>query len=222
MQPVNRPARHAAAVVVAALSFLTACGTSNSASPSAASASNDQLAVAPASYDLAVGPPSRFIVGLLTTDKTNIGYGTIRLRFTYLGTDGKQQSSGPETDAGFLQIPGSATRPPPAGPAKLTFQDGRGVYAATVGFDKPGYWQVDVDTGIKGVGRRSASGNFEVLAKHGVPAPGDPAIASDNPTLDTPGIAGSPLSASTIRTPVRAPVPLKPISPKRATRTTCI
>ena len=67
------------------------------------------LAVQVASYDLATGAPTRFIVGLITNDQRLIGYGTVDLRFSYVGTkEGvNQQPFGPAVTASYLPIFGS-------------------------------------------------------------------------------------------------------------------
>jgi len=66
----------------------------------------------------------------------------------------------------------------------------RGVYAASVGFDRPGFWQVEVTARIgDGAGAgdvKSATGAFAVLDRHVVPAPGDLAPRSQNLTMDAP------------------------------------
>ena len=43
------------------------------------------LAAEVASFDLAVGPAGRFIVGVLTDDQEFVSYGSVHLRFTYEG-----------------------------------------------------------------------------------------------------------------------------------------
>src|SRR5439155_9811871 len=44
-------------------------------------------------------------------------------------------------------------------------------------------WQVDVTADVAGLGRQQASGAFEVLDKHKVPAPGDPVLPTENLTV---------------------------------------
>ncbi len=184
-----RPGRGLALVTVVVV-LAVACGTTSNSTTGGSGASGGaaDIAVAPANFDLAVGPPSRFLVGLFTGEKDNIGYGTLHLTFTYNGADGNASEPGPSADATFLVLPDSATRTPPEGPAKLDVEDGRGVYTATVGFDKPGIWQVAINTDIAGMGHRAATGSFQVLDHHQLPAVGDAAIASDNYTLTTPAI----------------------------------
>lgn len=148
----------------------------------------DALVAAVASFDLAIGPPSRFIVGLFSPERGNIGYGTVGLRFSFLGTTqaSDRPEQGPTATASFLPLPGSEQMPPPRDPALLRPSQGRGVYAAQVGFDRSGFWEVKVTADVKGIGTRSATAAFRVLPRHAVPAPGDPAPASENLTLASP------------------------------------
>ena len=82
----------------------------------------DGIVAAVASYDLAVGPPARFILGLFNDERGEVGYGSLELRFSYLGekkAQGKPQP-GPEATASFLLLPGSELQgPPPARSSSL-------------------------------------------------------------------------------------------------------
>lgn len=167
-----------------------------------------QLVAAVASYDLAVGPPGRFIVGLFNPEKGNVGYGTVRMRFRYRGTgQGKSGDAGPWSPGvtgAFLPIPGSGPSEEPDGPALLDAAEGRGVYAATTGFDRAGFWEVEVSASLRGGGEPSATAAFEVLPRHRVPAVGEAAPASQNLTVDS---TGTPPAAIDSRALGNAPVP---------------
>jgi len=160
----------------------------------------DALQASVASFDLAVGPPARFLVGLFSFDQRTVAHGSVALRFAYLGPRASAGTAepvpGPEATARFLALPGSGARssptttgpPSPGDPDGPRFVDGsgvRGVYAAEVGFDRAGFWQVEV-TGVVGGQERSAMAAFEVLADHEVPMPGDAADPTENLTLDAP------------------------------------
>ncbi len=142
-----------------------------------------------ASFDLAVGPPSRILVGLQTADLRLVVYGTVELRFAYLGTrDAPVQTpvSGPPVTATYLPVPGTDGSPDGVSePQLVTGSQARGVYAAPVGFDRAGFWQAEVTAPIGGVSR-SATAAFAVLERHLVPAPGDLAPRSENLTMDAP------------------------------------
>jgi hypothetical protein len=165
----------------------------------------DELMAQVAGYDTAVGPASRFIVGVFNPMQGPVGYGTVEFAFSFLGE--KQASGspqpGPVVNARYLPLPGSA--PAPVGPAIPTFlpKSDRGVYAAEVAFDRPGFWQVQVTAGLPG-GQARATSAFQVLPQHEVPAPGDPAIPSENLTLST---AGAPPEAIDSRANSATPVP---------------
>jgi hypothetical protein len=165
------------------LLVLVACGGSG------AGAKADQLAVQVASYDLAAGPPTRFIVGLITVDQRLLGYGTVDLRFSYVGTkEGGSNPTplGPVVQASYLAIPGSDVPSPlPAKPEIVRSSDTRGVYGAQTSFDKAGFWEVQASTVIDGK-KVSGKGAFAVNPTHTVPGPGDAALPTETLTLTTP------------------------------------
>ena len=194
------------------LVLLTACGRGGgtraggqNASESRSNEGPDQLMAQVAGYDIAVGPASRFIVGIFNPARGPVGYGTVEFAFSFLGE--KQASGtpqpGPVARARYLPLPGSP--PAPAGTTAPTFlaKSERGVYAADVGFDRSGFWQVKV-TATLPAGPASATSAFQVLPKHAVPAPGDPAIPSENLTMSTPG---APPEAIDSRASASTPVP---------------
>ncbi len=145
----------------------------------------DGLAVEVASYDLAVGPPARFIAGVLTAGQQLIGFGTVSMQFAFLGTE--QASAAPTpvgapTSATFLPVPGTTVpSPPPAAPGIVSGVD-RGVYAAQFAFDRPGFWQVEVTARIGGEQQRGTSA-FAVSDRHHLPAAGDAALDTTNLTM---------------------------------------
>jgi len=173
---------------VALLCGLVACSAGGSTKPAATG--KDPLSVEVASYDLAVGPPARFIAGLLTADQKLIGFGTVTMRFDFLGTDkasGAPTPVGATATATYLPIPGTTTpSPPPTGPV-IVSGTGPGVYATQFGFDRPGFWQVEVTARVDGAQRRG-TGAFSVTDHHKVPAPGDPALVTENLTVASPDV----------------------------------
>ncbi len=174
------------AAVGALLSVLVACGGSDGSERSA-----DDLAVQVASYDLATGAPTRFIVGLLTVDQRLIGHGTVDLRFSYVGTkEGGANPApfGPVVEASYLPIHGSVVpSPPPASAQIVRSSDTRGVYGAQTTFDKPGFWEVEATATIDGKAQRG-KGAFAVSPTHAVPGPGDAALPTETLTLTTPDV----------------------------------
>ncbi|MDQ4070487.1 MAG: hypothetical protein M3203_13605 [Actinomycetota bacterium] len=178
-------ARRLAAATVLVL-LLGACGGSgDSGAPSP-----DDLAVQVASFDLATGRPTRFTVGLLTVDQRLLGYGTVDLRFSYVGTkeNANPQPFGPPVKASYLPIHGSVVPSPrPPAPEIVHASDARGVYAAQATFDKAGFWEVEATAVIDGKARKG-KGAFAVNQTNAVPAPGDQALATETLTLTTPGV----------------------------------
>jgi hypothetical protein len=140
-----------------------------------------------ASYDLAVGAPARIIVGLLTSDHRFVGFGTVSMRFGYMGTREapRQEPFGPPVRGSFLPIHGTEVPSPlPATPRVVGAHEGRGVYAGRTAFDRAGFWQVEVTAEMPG-GTRRATTPFAVAERHAVPAPGDQALPTDNLTLSS-------------------------------------
>lgn len=210
-------ARTAAGVTIAlALSLiLAACGgdgkdnaeggnTAGDGTTTTSAAGPDKVEGSVASYDLAVGPPSRFMFGMFNQAKGPVGYGTAAFSFFFLGENSASGTPlpGPSATASYLPLPGSP--PPPADPSKPGYlpTDQRGVYAADVAFDRPGFWGVSAVVDLEG--RQEVKAAFKVLPKHEVPAVGDPAPATQNLTVTTPG---APPEAIDSRASAGTPVP---------------
>ena len=174
-------------VLLAALAACSSPATNSSGDGSTTGQqSPDDLVAVVASFDIAVGSPSRFLVGLLTADQRSVVYGTVEERFSYLGTKDASVAepvNGPAVAASFLPIPG--TDAPAEGVAKpqaVTGSVARGVYSSVVGFDRAGFWQVEVTADVGGEVRR-ATAAFGVGDDHLVPFVGDAAPASENLTM---------------------------------------
>ncbi|HVW31623.1 MAG TPA: hypothetical protein VHL53_03695 [Acidimicrobiia bacterium] len=198
----------AVALMAAAVLVTSACGGGGSkkASGTTTTTSADEVQSSVASYDLAVGPPARFILGLFNEAKGPVGYGTVSLAFYFLG---ENQASGtpqpgPTATASYLPLPGSPA--PPADATKPVYlpSSERGVYAADVAFDRAGYWGVSATLAL--AGDKKVNTAFKVLPKHSVPAPGDIAPPTQNLTVTTPGAAPESVdSRASASTPVPDP-----------------
>lgn len=186
MRPVTALPRLALAFALP-LALLGACGGDDDAASGDTTTTTSALSAIAASYDLAVGPPARFTVGLVNPEKGPVGFGTVDLQFFFLGEgqSGGEAQPGPTAEASYLALPGSDPAPEGADQPVYLETNQRGVYAADVAFDKAGFWGVAVTADLDGPKRATAS--FKVLDAHAVPAPGDDAIPSDNLTVDTPG-----------------------------------
>jgi hypothetical protein len=203
---------HTAAGIALALTVsltLSACGgggKKEAEGDTASATTPDKVQGSVASYDLAVGPASRFMLGMFNQTKGPIGYGTAAFSFFFLGekSAGETRQPGPTATARYLPLPGSP--PPPADTSKPVYlpTDQRGVYAADVAFDRPGFWGVTAVVDLDGP--QEVKTAFKVLPKHAVPAAGDPAPASRNLTVSTPGAAPEAIdSRASSTTPVPDP-----------------
>src|SRR4051812_21221459 len=142
--------------------LLAACsggGGSKQASPSSSassSASSDKdpngLSAETASFDLAVGPPARYLIGLFTNDQRGVSFGSIQVQFCFLGAakaSGPCQLSAPVT-ANFLPTPGTVIPPDKTAPDTISPSGPKGVYAAQAAFDKAGIWQTHAVATVAG------------------------------------------------------------------------
>jgi hypothetical protein len=173
-------------VLAVALMLAASCSEETDV-PRATTDPSEALHAEVASYDLAAGDEARFTVGLFTGDELFVSFGTVELEFSYLGEKGAtgEPEPGPSALGSFLLVPGTDRQTIPDRPVAAPALRGRGVYAAEVSFDRPGFWEVEVTADIEGRGVRSATGAFQVLPEHRVPAPGERAIASDNLTAES-------------------------------------
>lgn len=136
----------------------TGAGPDPAAAPGTEAGVEVELAVAPASFDLAVGPDRRLILAVFTADRGRVAGGTVRVRLGHLGDEpGGQAELGPAVTATWLPVPGLDVPTPDDGPAVVEGGVLTGVYAARVALDAPGYWGVvveaDLTDGRRAVGR---------------------------------------------------------------------
>ncbi len=193
--------------VVALALVGTACGKGSSGdnrSPSGAGS----FAAEVGSTDLYVGAPQRFEIGIYQSTSSAgvklVTFGQVGLSFAYLGADGKQPATpGAQVTGTYLGAPTTATSQ--GGPTLSDPSTARGVYQAeNVIFDQPGFWQVTVTADVAGAGRQELTTTFPVAAKPTYPAPGEPALKTDNLTLATKDV---PASAIDSRATDTEPVP---------------
>jgi hypothetical protein len=169
-------------VAVAALAASVAAGCTQGPVPDRPRAGG--LVAQVASYDLAAGMETRFMVGLFTEDNRFVSGGSVGLRFFFLG---ETQAAGQPEPVGeatgeFLPLPGS---PSPAGTELIVgpASRGQGVYAVReTTFERPGIYEVEVAADMPG-GAQTARAAFEVRPEPQVPVPGEMAPASENLTV---------------------------------------
>lgn len=174
-------------ILFSAALTLGACGGSEATQ----SSGKDDLVARVASYDLAVGR-QRFMAGVITPDQVQVGWGTVKMKFAYLGTASKPlkaQALG-EATGDYLPIPAELGKPaatPQKGPTLVEGAEGRGVYAADVSFDKAGFWELVVEVAVDGQPPKQAKAAFEVLEKHSYPGIGEDAPKTENLTNSSTG-----------------------------------
>lgn len=178
-------ASHRIAPLLLVLAVISGACSDNDERPSASKNPAEVLHAEVGSYDVAAGEKSRLLVGLFTGDELFVSYGTVDMSFAFLG-EGQASATpepGPSATGKFLLVPETESlADPPERPIATPASRGRGVYAAQVNFDRPGFWEVTVRADVEGRGQLVATGAFEVLEEHRVPAPGERAPKTDNLT----------------------------------------
>ena len=162
-------------------------------------AGSGRLAAEVASFDLAAGIPSRFLVGVLSQGPQGTLYvagGTVHVRFFYLGEEqATTREPAGEAVADFLPVEGSADASA-SRPVAVPASTGRGVYrVAEFEFDRPGLWEVEVEADVEGSGVQTATAAFQVLPEPRVVAVGERAPQTENLTLQNYEDDGAPLEA---------------------------
>jgi hypothetical protein len=181
-----------AAVVLSLALLPTACSSDGDEQPSPTTSAGE-VAAAMASSDHYVGDPQRVSVGLILSDQRLVSFGSVDLTFSYVGTaaDPVEPQRGPSAIGVYVPTPGTPELP--GGPAVTLPSEARGVYQAEdVTFDRAGFWQVDVTANVDGIGVQRARTTFPVLEEAAYPAPGDPALETENLTMSS---TDAPLAA---------------------------
>lgn len=186
-----RSARLAAALLALGL-LAAACGSGTGTTGPTAPTSPDRSRIVAivASVDLYTGAPQRLTVGLVTNDERFVSYGTARFAFSYLGTAEQPQQPAPGPSARATFVPTYGSEGPGGDVPRVTLpSEARGVYQASgVTFDRAGFWRVDVEVDVEELGAQSATATFAVAEEPALPAPGDPAPATENLTLASKGV----------------------------------
>jgi hypothetical protein len=183
-----RPRRIALLALVSALTLLASCSSSDS--PSA----KDRMQAEVATTDIYVNAPQRVAVGLILANGKLVTFGSVGFSFSYLGTTQQPiaPQAGPQATAAYIPTPGT-TQGTGSGPTITDPSTARGVYEAeNVTFDAPGVWSVLVTADIAGAGTQMARKAFLVEAAPALPAPGQPALRTENLTIHSKGV---PLAA---------------------------
>jgi hypothetical protein len=172
--------------LVLALVGLTACQKSSAASAgSAASLDPTTFAASMASPDLYVGASQRVQIGVFNSTQNEgvqlVTSGSVELSLT------PSEGSGTPISGTATYVPAPGTGGQDAGEPTLTSPDvARGVYQLeNVRFDAAGVWQADLNVTLAGGSSLSLSTSFTVLQKPALPAPGEPALKTENLTMSS-------------------------------------
>jgi hypothetical protein len=174
-------ARIIPALALSAL-FISACGgDAGSDSLGAEAAADVTLAIAPASFDLAVGEDRRLLLAVFTDRRERVAGGTVEVRLAYLGAEpGGEATLGAPLTAAFLPISGLDIPAPDPGPAVVGTDALTGVYHLRVDLDAEGFWGVSVTADLVDIGRVEGRAVFRVLGTTEVVDVGDPAPPTPN------------------------------------------
>jgi len=187
----QRPARRRSlvAAVLATALLLAACGADDGAAPgedptaSPDASDSTNLNVAIASFDIAVGEDQRLLAGLLSDQRDLLAHGEVTFQLGFLGDEpGGETELTQEVTASFLGIPGGEPEGDHPTPRFLE-GPGNGVYTARVDLDQPGNWGLRVVAELEDGRVLEGQAVFPVLEEPLVPAVGDPAPRTENPTI---------------------------------------
>jgi hypothetical protein len=150
------------------------------------------------SYQVVANEPGRLLVALLTGDDRWLSFGSVGMRFSYLGDASGPPSPSVDMEratARFLAIPGTpdgiGRQPTLTAPA-----DGRGVYAAEpITLPRAGYWKLVADGRLADGSTFEASAAFTVRDRSAVISVGAIAPRTDNPVIGTPGVESAALDS---------------------------
>ena len=143
----------------------------------------DELAIAFASFDVAVGDGQRLLTGILSTERDLLAHGQVTFRLGPLGDQAPNDADlTQEVTASYLPIPGMEPEGDYDSPRFLSGDPGNGVYAAEADLDEPGNWRLRVSAELEDGQVLEGETVFTVQEETGVPAIGDDAPRTINAT----------------------------------------
>ncbi len=190
MLPARTPLLRLAAALLAVAALAAACGGGEPADGTSPqfwriTLGEGELFPTVTNHTLAVGE-NRFSLGLLDKDDNPVLGAEVRLRFFDL--NGEQPALKSEADARFIPVELSFIDEQSGGQRQIVGDNG--VYVATVNFDAPGRWGVEVTVTREGERLDPIPFQFDVLAESPELAIGDPAPPSRQLTLaDVPDVS---------------------------------
>jgi hypothetical protein len=129
----------------------------------------------------------------------------VDLTFSYVGTAEQPVAAEPGPTAVGVYLPTPGTPDKATAPTVTAPSEARGVYQAEdVSFDRAGFWQLDVTADVQGIGVQRGRTTFPVGAEPSYPAPGQPALHTENLTMRS---KDAPLAAIDSRATTDGKVP---------------
>jgi len=166
---------------------VSACSDGGGDGPGSPVPAAGQMQAFVASADLYVGEPQRVAIGLVLGDGNLVSFGSVDFAFSYVGTAAEPTEPQPGPGAVAVYLPTPGTPEGSGGPTVTAPSEGRGVYRADgVVFDRAGFWQVLVSADVEGLGAQRAQTTVAVRDEPALPAPGRPALPTENLTLRSP------------------------------------
>jgi hypothetical protein len=186
----SRPGGLRLVAATAALAIVAvACGADPGATPSAGDdpagdpSRANELNVAIASFDLAVGEDQRLLAGLFGADRALLAFGEVTFQLGFLGDQaGGEAELSQQATASYLPIPGMEPEGDEDVPRFLEGDPGNGVYAARVDLDQPGNWGLRVVAELDDGRILEGQAVFPVQEENQVHGPGDEAPRTVNLT----------------------------------------
>ena len=169
---------------LALLAAACTSGGTDEPSPSVSVDEPQQVSAIMASTDHYVDAPQRVGLGLVLSDNRLVSFGSVDLRFSYVGTADQPQDPEPGPAATAVYVPTPGTPNEGSAPTVTQPSEARGIYVAEdVSFDRAGFWQVDVIADVGDLGSQRTSTTFPVTDEPVLPAPGQPALETRNLTI---------------------------------------
>ena len=170
IRPSNMKKTLGAALTTAMLLFAACSSPSPDAAPGfvAGEFGGPAFSAVIITTDLAVGP-NRMVFGLVDREGMPVRPAEAQVKAVYLDPQGKTSKVRATSVAHFQEWP----------------VGGQGVFTTQLSLDKPGFWQLKVETSTAGGTAINAEGAFEVKTNSDTPKVGQPAPRSSTLTLDS-------------------------------------
>lgn len=177
-----RKSRWAVAALAVALGAAACGGDGDSTSGATAPKEDVKVNAVVASYELESATPQRVLVGLVTDEQEQIGFGTVDLTFRRAG------GAVTRAQGTYRLLPGQRAGANADRPRIVRSGSGNGLYGAEgVVFDEPGTWEVTAEVDLDGRTLKATT-RLAVLPDSTVLEVGDRAPATVNHLPGAPGV----------------------------------